>query len=107
MGCMSSQELSGQGPAGKAVGKGKSAPGSRGMGFTTNSDGKKMEVLHDPHVPGGKRLVPTLEQVETNPIILRRHQSKEKEGDTTPQRRQSLPENDQERVKVRKSQAES
>ena len=44
---------------------------SRSQGFTT-AHGKTMEVMSDPHFPGGKRLVPTLTDAESNPLVIRR-----------------------------------
>jgi hypothetical protein len=48
----------------------------RGLGYTV-TNGKKMEILHDPHVPGGKRLVPTLGTIETSDLYIRRKTSKD------------------------------
>jgi hypothetical protein len=63
------------------------------MGYTT-ANGKRMEVLHDPHVPGGKRLVPTLEDIDSNSMVIRRR-SKDMNG---PVRRATIESRSTEKV---------
>jgi hypothetical protein len=102
MGCVSSQEdrpLSQQRAEGKTVARTSSkGTSSRSKGFTT-ANGKTMEVLHDPHVPGGKRLVPTLTDAEDNPLMVRR---KSKEALNGPVRRTTHEPADEDRS-VRRS----
>lgn len=84
MGCVSSQEYNPpsqqradvKGSASSTRTSLSKGTSSRSKGFTT-AHGKTMEVLHDPHVPGGKRLVPTLTDAEDNPLMVRRKGSKD------------------------------
>lgn len=103
MGCVSSQEYNPPSQQQNAGGKGATSrmsskgTSSRSKGFTT-AHGKTMEVLHDPHVPGGKRLVPTLTDAEDNPLMVRR---KSKEALNGPVRRTTEEPADAERSVLR------
>jgi hypothetical protein len=68
--------------------KEKKNPNGRGLGYTV-TNGKKMEILHDPHVPGGKRLVPTLDAAEQSSLYIRRKSKEMVNGE--PGRRSSAP----------------